>query len=137
MPGPARLRAILPKDQISAKYPPARIQKWFKDVGEEFRKEMKVYPPPFPGSSYQRTGKLRSGWDSPLIITQASVTLLNNVSYSRWVQGPNVQRATRTGQRKLFKARGWQSQTDVTRKVIQKNIKRLRKIVLPTRFPGA
>lgn len=137
MPGPARLRAILPKQQINAEYTPPKIKRWFKKVGEEFRKEMKFYPPPVPGQSYVRTGTYRSGWDSPLIIGPASVQLLNEVAYARYVGGPNVRRTTRVGQRKLFAQRGWPSTTDVVPRVIKKYRVELDKVILPFKTPGS
>lgn len=143
MAGPARLRAILPKQEIiSAKFPPPRIQKWLKKVGEDFRKEMKIYPPPVPSSRYRRTGFLRTGWDSPLILTPFSVTIINPVEYSRYVQGPVRSRSLseegelEPRQRPFFRGRGWQSTTVVSRKVFQKHIGELRLSILPVRFPG-
>ena len=135
MAGPARLRAILPKEQISALYPPARIRKWLTEVGEEFRKEMKFYPPKVRGSSYRRTRRYRRGWDKPLIIGPASVQLLNDVRYARYVGGPTRSREGRAGQSRLLASRGWPSQSEVGPRVARKNLPRLRKLILPLRNP--
>ena len=143
---PARLRAILPKEKISALYPKKRIQAWLKDVGEQFQEAMSEYPgkQPWkhgepkkgPRRGGRRTGAYRKGWqNTPLIITEASVTALNPVPYARYVGGPRRSTGGRTRQAKAMRARGWQSQTDVGPAIVRKNLSKLTKLVLPVRNP--
>lgn len=143
---PARLRAILPKEKISALYPRKRIQAWLKDVGEQFQEAMSVYPAKQkwkhgepkkgPRRGGRRTGAYGRGWkNTPLVIREASVTALNPISYARYVGGPRRSTGGRTRQAKHMRARGWKSQSDVGPAIVRANLPRLRKLALPVKNP--
>lgn len=134
MPGPIRVTAILPKQQISSLYPPPRIRKWLIEVGEDFKKEMRVYPPVPPGSRYKRTFRYQRGWDRPLEITANRVTAINRVRYARYVGGPREQiREGVATQWELHAAHGWRSSSDIAPSVTARHLPRLRKLILPLR----
>jgi hypothetical protein len=52
-------------------------------------RELKIYPPPPPRSTYVRTGRLGSSWNSS--VSGNSGILQTNVSYAIWVQNAQHQ----------------------------------------------
>jgi hypothetical protein len=70
-------------------------------------RELKVYPPPPPMSSYVRSGRLGASWNS--MVTGNSGILQTNVPYSIWVQSAQYQ---------AFQHRGrWQTDEQVLRRL--------------------
>jgi hypothetical protein len=67
---------------------------------------LREYPPVPAGSRYQRTFRLRGGWQH--VRGPGSVgRLVNRVPYAQYVQGQR--------QRRFHRARGWQTTDDVLR----------------------
>lgn len=136
MPGPARLRAIIPRRRIESEAILPRLNKWFKEVGEEFKKEMQEYAPPKVGSTYIRTGNYGEGWAvAPVIITPYTVRVENNMpgakrNYARFVGGP-LRYSGGTRQHPMHRATGWKSQTIVGPKVVREKLPKLEKYLLP------
>src|SRR6266851_7782383 len=74
------------------------------ELAERVEQRIKTYPPPPPGSTYQRTGDLGRAWaigvdarGTNLYQDRASVEMTNTVTgpdgqhYAGWVQGPGTQ----------------------------------------------
>jgi hypothetical protein len=126
---PARLRAIVPKREITSEGIQQRVNVWFQSLANDFRAEMAVYAPKRPESSYRRTFKYRRGWTNSIPrITNNSVSITNDVRYARLVGGPK-----RSGQLRKFRDWGWRSTTDVIPFLVRRYTPMLQEIVLPYR----
>lgn len=125
---PARIRAIVPKRQITSAGIQERVNQWFREVARDFKKEMAVYPN--EGKNiYKRTFKYKRGWlEATPHITSNSVSVINDVEYARFVGGPKYRGQTRRNRRA-----GWRSTTDVVPFVVTKHRAKLDKIILPYR----
>lgn len=140
MPAPARFRAIVPKNQVTTSHIEGEVRNWFKQVAEEFREEMQKYPPKLPWKNGfpkkgprrqgRRTGVYKHGWSTPPRYTKASVTVINPVTYSRFVGGPlRDQGAGR--QARHMAARGWPSQSVIGPMVVRRNTPELIQAIIP------
>lgn len=86
-----------------------------RQAGQLLSDQMKVYPPPPPASTYDRTGRLRGSWGYDLTPSGAGVVVSSTGAYGpsgrryeRYVQGPADQAAIHQGR--------WQT----TRQVLEK-----------------
>lgn len=128
---PARLRAIVPKSQITTEGMQQRINGWLLGIAEDFKKEMQVYPPKLNKGGYQRTFRYRRGWrDAIPRISNNSAIVENFVPYARLVGGP---RRGPHHQRPDMAARGWRSTTDVVPAIVARHKPILQEIILPYR----
>lgn len=130
----AKLRAIVPKRQITTDGMQERVNQWFRKIAIDFRKEMQVYPPQ-KNKEYRRKFRYRKGWNTPPTITNNSVTIVNTVPYAGYVGGPK-----RTTQSRKLRRLGWRSTTDVIPFVVSKHRADLDDVLLPyrnvTNLPG-
>lgn len=137
-----RVRAVLPKRRLRSDTIPPRVKKWLEEVGHEFQEAMSVYPPKTPWKygfpkkgprrGGRRTGAYRKGWDTPIVVTQYTVTALNNVEYARYVGGPIRSRGgSGATQARHMRARGWPSQTIVGPAVVRRKLPEIRRYLIP------
>lgn len=124
----ARIQAIVPKRQITSAGLQDRVKQWFREVGNDFKKEMQVEPPS-KSNTYTRTHTYQRGWKSARVRVRAnSVIVMNDVNYARFVGGPKYRGQTRRNRRA-----GWRSTTDVVPLVVTRHRQKLDTIILPYR----
>jgi len=87
------------------------------EVAPDLLTDLQFYPAPPPNSTYERTYKLRDGWQ--MFIGQVSGSLFkfevsNSVGYTQWVVGSLAQARSAAArfQRDFHRSNGWELATD-------------------------
>jgi hypothetical protein len=69
-----------------------------KDALELLSKRLQLYPPPPPGSTYDRTGALRNSWQETLVMSSTVLGIVyNNIDYGPFVQDAEEQAGIHQG----------------------------------------
>lgn len=128
---PLRLRAIRSRPtQRSNTLVDAQARAAIREYLTEVMVEMKKYPPQNSRSRYRRTYDLQKGWyiRSP---SRYYGELKNDVYYATAVQGPRREGGRESGEHQSSRMRsyGWQSITDVSRRLAPKYVEVANRIV--------